>query len=73
MKGPKSKLMGWLEGLRFPVLLLITVVLLVANLLVPDALPFVDEVLMGLVAILLARVKRRPDKKGAAKQEDQGA
>ena len=29
MKGPKSTLMGWLEGLRFPVLLVITVVLLV--------------------------------------------
>ena len=30
----------------------------------PDALPFIDEILLGLVAIILGRLKRKP------KQED---
>jgi hypothetical protein len=58
MKGPKSTLMAWLEGLRFPVLLVITTVLFVANLFIPDAVPFVDEILLGLAAVLLSRFKR---------------
>lgn len=58
MKTPKSALMSWLEGLRFPVLLVVTVVLLVVNLIVPDALPFVDEILLGLVTVVLSRLKR---------------
>lgn len=60
MKGPKSTLMGWLDGLRFPVLLLITGALFVVNVFIPDVLPFVDEVLLGLVTLLLSRLKRRP-------------
>ena len=60
MKGPKSTLMSWLEGLRFPVLLIITTVLLVVNVFIPDAFPFVDEILLGLIAIVLSRLKRKP-------------
>lgn len=55
-----NRLRSWLEGLRFPVLLLLTAVLLVVNLLIPDALPFVDEILLALIALLLARLKRKP-------------
>ena len=55
-----SKLKHWLEGLRFPVLLLLTAALFVANLLIPDALPFVDELLLALITLLLARLKRKP-------------
>jgi hypothetical protein len=58
MKGPKSALMAWLGGLRFPVLLVITTLLLILNLFIPDAFPFVDEILLGLIAILLSRLKR---------------
>lgn len=60
MKGVKAKLLAYLESLRFPWLLLLTVVLFVLNLLIPDALPFVDEILLALVAALLARVRRKP-------------
>jgi hypothetical protein len=63
MKGPKSALMAWLEGLRFPVLLVITTVLFVVNVFIPDAFPFVDEILLGLVAIVLSRFKRGRKKK----------
>ena len=64
MKGPKSALMGWLAGLRFPVLLVVTTVLLIVNVLVPDAFPLVDEILLGLIAIVLSRLKRRPKDEG---------
>jgi hypothetical protein len=60
LKSLKSKVISYLESLRFPVLLLVAVVLFVVNIFVPDALPFVDEILLALVAAILARLKRRP-------------
>jgi hypothetical protein len=63
MKGIKAKLLAYIDSLRFPWLLLLTVVLFVVNLLVPDALPFVDEILLALVAALLGRLKRKPSRR----------
>lgn len=54
-----TRVRSWLEGLRFPVLVLLAAALFVVDLFVPDALPFVDEALLALLAILLARFKRR--------------
>lgn len=44
--------------LRFPLLFALTAALFVIDLLVPDALPFADEVLLGLGTILLSRWKK---------------
>jgi hypothetical protein len=55
----KSRLIGYLESLRFPWLLLLTAVLFLVSVLVPDALPFVDEIVLALIAALLARIKKR--------------
>ncbi len=44
--------------LRFPLLFSITAVLFVIDLVVPDVVPFVDEVLLGLGALLLSRWKQ---------------
>ena len=63
MKNIKSRLLGYLESLRFPWLLLLTLVLFLVNVFVPDAFPLVDEILLGLIAVILARLKRKP--KGA--------
>jgi hypothetical protein len=57
----KSRLTRYLERLRFPWLLLVIVLLFVVDLFVPDALPFVDEVLLALLAALIARLKRKPE------------
>ena len=54
-----GRLKRWLEGLRFPVLLIITAIIFVINLFIPDALPLVDEALLFLLTLLLARLKRR--------------
>jgi hypothetical protein len=47
--------------LRYPHLFLLTGALFVIDLLVPDAIPFADELLLGLGTLLLAGLKRRGD------------
>lgn len=45
--------------LRYPWLLAITVALFGLDLVVPDVIPFVDEILLGLGAVILARLRVR--------------
>jgi hypothetical protein len=45
--------------LRFPYLLLFTAALFVVDVLVPDLIPFVDEILLGLGTLILATWRRR--------------
>jgi hypothetical protein len=63
MSAPKnaaiSPLMKYLSRLRFPYLFIITVVLLVVDLIVPDVIPFFDEILLGLVALLLGSLRKK--------------
>ena len=60
MKSLRTRLARYAESLRFPWLVLIAALLFMLNLVIPDALPFVDEILLGLVAVILGRIKRRP-------------
>jgi hypothetical protein len=46
------------RGLRFPYLFALTAVLFVASLLLPDTLPLVDEILIGLVTLLLGSLRK---------------
>ena len=51
-------------GLRFPALFLILLIVTVADLLVPDALPFVDEMVLAILTAIFGlwrdrRVDRR--------------
>lgn len=55
-----KRLSRYFESLRFPWLMLLAGGLFVVNVFVPDVLPFVDEILLALVAILLGRIKRKP-------------
>ena len=50
--------------LRFPWLALATAGLFVANVFIPDAIPMVDEILLGLATLLLARI-RKPESRPA--------
>jgi len=45
--------------LRFPYLFLLTAGLFVLDLVIPDVIPFADELLLGLGALLLASLRRR--------------
>jgi hypothetical protein len=58
-KALTTLLLGWFARLRFPTLLTITGVLFVVNLFMPDLVPFVDEILLGLVTLILANWKKR--------------
>ena len=58
-----------LERLRFPQLALLTGLAFLVTLVVPDPLPFVDEIVLALSTLLLAswrqqRSERRADGKG---------
>jgi len=59
VKGVRARLLGYLESLRFPWLLLVTAALFLVSVFVPDAFPFIDEILLGLVAVVLGRLKRK--------------
>ena len=68
--GVVGMFMRWAARLRFPYLFALTAVIFVFNLFVPDALPFVDELIMGLVAALLASLrKRNPPEEAKAIEE----
>jgi hypothetical protein len=52
--------------LRFPALFGLTAALFLLDLLVPDLLPFADEILLGLATLLLGSWKRRRRPPGGA-------
>ncbi len=51
--------------LRFPVLFKVVLGLFVLDFLIPDIIPFADEILLGLGAALLASWKKRKDVRAA--------
>ena len=57
----ESGLSGWLSRLRSWQLLALAGVLFVVDLVVPDPIPFIDEIMLGLTTLMLARWKRRRD------------
>ena len=59
--GIAGVIVRWASRLRFPYLFLLTSVLFILNLFIPDALPLADELIMGLVATLLASLRKKPD------------
>jgi hypothetical protein len=64
-------LIRWASRLRFPYLFLLTAALFVLNLFIPDAIPMADELIMGLVAVLLGSLRKRSsDDQDPAQQAD---
>ncbi len=58
----RNRLTRYVSSLRFPWLLALTALIFAADLLLPDAIPFVDELILGLVTALLATMKKRKAK-----------
>jgi len=52
-----SLLTAFLLRLRFPYLFAISLALFALNLIVPDPIPFIDELMLGLLAALLASLQ----------------
>ena len=61
----------WASRLRFPYLVLLTTVLFILNLFIPDALPLADELIMGLVTVLLASLRKKPANQSEASTNDE--
>lgn len=51
-------LLRWGAKLRFPYLFLLTAVLFVFDLAIPDIVPFADEIIIGLTTLILANLKK---------------
>ena len=52
-------LLNWARKLRYPTLFKVTALVFAVNVFVPDMIPFVDEILLGLGTLLLANLKDR--------------
>ncbi len=60
MPGPVFGLVHrYARRLRYPKLLALTAVLFGADLVLPDVLPFVDEILLGLLTVLFGSLRTR--------------
>ncbi|MFC7300966.1 DUF6116 family protein [Cognatiluteimonas weifangensis] len=66
-----APVLRWFARLSYPRLFLLGAGLFVADVLVPDLIPFADELLLGLGTLLLANRKRR--KPGAPAGPGDGA
>jgi hypothetical protein len=55
----KNPLITWASRLKFPKLLLLTAGLFIADLIFPDVIPLIDEILLGLTTMVLASIKKR--------------
>ncbi|MGH8173037.1 MAG: DUF6116 family protein [Rhodanobacteraceae bacterium] len=49
----------WAEGLRYPRLAMLIAALFVVDLVIPDFIPFIDEILLGLGTLLLTNLRSR--------------
>ena len=52
-------LLKYASGLRFPALFLITLGIFVVDVIVPDVIPLADELLLGMITLLLGTWKKR--------------
>lgn len=62
----------FLGRLRFPQLFVLTALVFVVNVAIPDALPLVDEILLGLVSLLLASLREKGEQKKGEEQKRTG-
>jgi hypothetical protein len=61
MPNPLTRpLLRWAEGLRYPRLAMLIAAIFVVDLIVPDFIPFIDEILLGLGTLLLTNLRSRP-------------
>jgi hypothetical protein len=52
-------ILGWARRLRFPRLLALTGTLFLLTVLIPDPLPLIDELLLGLATLILLNWKKQ--------------
>jgi len=55
----QDRLIQYASELRFPKLLALAAAVFVLDLIFPDVIPFADEILLGLITLLLGTLKKR--------------
>lgn len=55
----KTLITGWISRLRFPQLFTFTAAVFLVDFLVPDLIPFLDEILLAAATLLLANLKNK--------------
>ncbi len=55
----RDHLLQYGARLRYPRLLALFLGLFIIDLIIPDFIPFADEILLGLISLLLAGLKKR--------------
>ena len=60
----------FLSRRRFPTLMIIGALLFLVNLVLPDPLPFIDEILLLIGTLALGSFRKRSRKDGASPAED---
>ena len=61
MKRFLAPVFGYLDRLRFPTLMTLSVALFLADVVIPDGIPLADENFLGLLSALFASWKRRKE------------
>jgi hypothetical protein len=56
---PVYKILQFASGLRFPTLFLLLLALFALDVIIPDVIPFVDELMLGLLTLLLGTWRKR--------------
>ena len=54
----RGGILGYFENMRFRSLVILGLILLAVDLFIPDPIPFVDELLIGIITLILSRFKR---------------
>lgn len=68
----RGALLALAARLRFPWLLAFTALLFVASLAIPDPIPFLDELLLGLLTLVFAAWRKDRTGKGTATTPGEG-
>jgi len=58
----RDRILEYASRLRYPKLLGLALSLFIVDLIVPDFIPFADEILLGLISLLLAGLKKRKNR-----------
>jgi hypothetical protein len=64
-RGPVAAILRYVSALRFPWLLAVAAVIFAIDLVLPDMIPFADELLLGLLTIVLGVWRKRKDSRAA--------
>lgn len=58
-----ASFLAFADKLKFKNLFLMVIILFLVNLVIPDFIPFIDEIILGLLAIILAQLKKERENK----------